>query len=263
MNFNEICQELIRIVKETGEVILAEGKKRELFRPETKGRHDYVTHVDKLAESRLVNELEQLIEGSGFIAEEGSSSRKGEKYNWIIDPIDGTTNFIHGLSPYAISIALMEEKELVMGVVYELGLKECFYAWKGSGAFLNGEKIQVSKVNSINDSLIATGFPYTDFGLMKEFMNSLEYFMENSHGLRRLGSAATDIVYTACGRFDAFYEYGLHAWDVAAAVLILKEAGGISSDFSGGNNYLFGGEIISSNGIVHNEFQKVVYKLMK
>ena len=263
MNLEEVCKQVIDIVKETADLILAEGEKRSGFTPETKGRHDYVTHVDKMAESKLVEELGSLIPESGFIAEEGSSSKKGDVYNWVIDPIDGTTNFIHGLPPYAISVALMEKDELVAGVVYEMGLKECFYAWKDSPAYLNGKEIKVSSVKKVNDSLIATGFPYTNYKYLPEFLESLQYFMENSHGLRRLGSAATDIVYIACGRFDAFYEYGLNPWEVAAAVLILRPAGGFSSDFSGGNNYLFGQEIISSNGTLHSEFQEIIFKIMK
>jgi myo-inositol-1(or 4)-monophosphatase len=263
MNLKEICYQVIDIVKDTAELILTEGEKRSDFNPETKGRHDYVTHVDKMAESKLVEELGGLIPESGFIAEEGSSNKKGDIYNWVIDPIDGTTNFIHGLPPYAISVALMEKDELVAGVVYELGLKECFYAWKGSPAYLNGKEIKVSSVEKVNDALIATGFPYTNYKYLPEFLESLQYFMENSHGLRRLGSAATDIVYIACGRFDAFYEYGLNPWDVAAAVLILNQAGGLSSDFSGGSDYLFGQEIISSNGKLHSEFQEIIFKIMK
>lgn len=263
MNYREICLMVTDIVRQTADLIRKEAKNRSGFDLQSKGRHNYVTYVDTLAEQYLVNRLAMLIKDSGFIAEEGSSTRKGEKYNWIIDPIDGTTNFIHGLPPYAISVALMEEAEIVIGVVYELGLDECFYAWKGSGSYLNGTDIQVSSTPKVNDSLIATGFPYTNFTYLEEFMDSLRYFMENSHGLRRLGSAATDIAYVACGRFDAFYEYGLNPWDVAAATFIVQQAGGRTSDFTGGHDYLFGGEIISSNHNVFEEFQAIVQKLMK
>lgn len=263
LNFENICFKVIETVKDTAILIEQEATKHKNVISETKGRHNYVTSVDKAAEEKIVNELSFLLPEAGFIAEEGTSTKKGEVYNWVIDPIDGTTNFIHGLSPYAISVALMEGDEIVVGVIYELGLKECFYAWKNSSAFLNGEIISVSKAATVNDSLIATGFPYTNYSYMDEFFESMKYFMENSHGLRRLGSAATDIAYVACGRFDGFYEYGLNPWDIAAGILILKQAGGISSDFSGGKNYLFGGEIISSNKMITEEFQREIYKMMK
>jgi myo-inositol-1(or 4)-monophosphatase len=176
--------------------------------------------------------------------------------------LDGTTNFIHGLPPFAISIALLDGSEIVMGVVYEMGLKECFYSWKGGGSYLNGKRISVSKAGKVNDSLIATGFPYYNYTYLDNFMTTVKFFMENSHGLRRLGSAATDIAYVACGRFEAFYEYGLNPWDVAAGIIILEQAGGKVSDFKGGTNYLYGGEIIATNGTIHDEFLRVINRLM-
>ena len=197
------------------------------------------------------------------MAEENSSDKRGVTYNWIIDPIDGTTNFIHGLFPYAISIALQENDEIVVGVVYEAGLDECFYAWKDGGAYLNGQRIRVSEAATVADSLIATGFPYTNFSQMNEFIESLNYFMKNSHGMRRLGSAAADLVYVACGRVDAFYEYDLKPWDVAAGAFIVQEAGGRVSDFAGGNNYLYGRQIIATNALVFDEMYSVVSSFLK
>jgi myo-inositol-1(or 4)-monophosphatase len=262
MNLEKLCGEVRGIVSETASFISLELEKRVELNVEVKGRHNYVTHVDKSAEERLVTGLSALLPESGFIAEEGTSTKRGEKYNWIIDPLDGTTNYIHGLPPYAISVALMADEEIILGVVYEMGLKECFYAWKGSKAYLNGKEIQVSKVDKVNDSLIATGFPYTNFSHLSNFMDTIRFFMENSHGLRRLGSAATDIAYIACGRFEAFYEYGLNPWDVAAGILIVKQAGGKVSDFRGGSDYLFGGEIVISNELVFEEFLEDIKTIM-
>ena len=222
MDLGRICSEVQEIVRDTATFIRKEKEKQRHLDIEVKGRHNYVTSVDKNSERMLVEGLLDLIPESGFIAEEGTANGRKERYNWIIDPIDGTTNFIHGLPPYAISVAFMEYDEIVVGVIYEIGLGECFYAWKDSPAYLNGEVIRVSKAQTVSDSLIATGFPYTNFKLLDQFMNTMIYFMENSHGLRRLGSAATDIAYTACGRFDGFYEYGLNPWDVAAGILILN-----------------------------------------
>jgi len=262
MDLEKLCMEVRGIVAETAAFIRTELDKRVELNVEVKGRHNYVTHVDKGAEEILVRGLAALIPDSGFIAEEGTSTRQGEVYNWVIDPLDGTTNYIHGLPPYAISVALMEGQEIILGVVHEIALDECFYAWKGSKAWLNGKEIHVSKVDKVNDSLIATGFPYTDFSHLTYFMDTIRFFMENSHGLRRLGSAATDIAYVACGRFEAFYEYGLNPWDVAAGIIIVRQAGGKVSDFRGGGNYLFGGEIVISNDLVFDEFLEDVKSIM-
>lgn len=258
----ELCFKVIEIVKETGSYIKNELLNRESLELEVKGRHNYVTHVDKGAEMQLVQKLLPLVAGAGFIAEEGTNTTKGKSYNWIIDPLDGTTNYIHGLPPFAVSVALMKDEDIVLGVIYEIGLDECFYAWKGGGAFLNGKRIRTSKVSKIQDSLLATGFPYTRFEHMDRFVKSMEYFMVNSHGLRRLGSAATDIAYTACGRFEGFYEYGLQPWDVAAGIIILLEAGGKVSDFKGNSDYLFGNEFVASNPLVFREFLQIVSELM-
>jgi len=229
---------------------------------ESKGKNDFVTQFDKEAECRLVAGLEKILPESGFIAEEGTSTKKGKRFNWIIDPIDGTTNFIHGLFPYAISVGLMEDDRMVAGVVYEAGLDECFYAWDGAPAMLNNKEIKVSQKPKVADSLIATGFPYTNFSLMEEFMLSLDYFMKNSHGMRRLGSAAADLAYLACGRFDAFYEYDLKPWDVAAGAFIVIQAGGKVADFSGGRNYIFGRQIMASNAVIFDEFSTHVQRYL-
>ena len=258
MDLKTLCNQVCELSKETGEYILGELPKFKTDSVESKSLHNFVTHVDKTSEARIVKKLSELLPDAGFIAEEGTSTVRGDRYNWVIDPLDGTTNFIHGLPPFAVSIALMEKDEVILGVVHEVISKETFYAWKGSPAFLNGAEIKVSKVTSVKDSLIATGFPYTEFNRIKPFMQSLEFLFTNSHGVRRLGSASVDMVYLACGRFEAFYEYGLSPWDVAAAVLIVKQAGGQISDFKGGNDYIFGKEIIVTNSGIFDEFSKII-----
>ncbi len=263
MNLEKLCNDVRELVLKTADFIHAERESHKSLRLESKGKSNFVTHVDKGAEEMLVEGLSKLIPESGFIAEEGTRDIRGKEYNWIIDPIDGTTNFIHGVFPFAISVGLMKNEEIILGVIYELGLKECFYAWKDSPAYLNGEVIRVSTTPSVQDSLIATGFPYTNFAYFEEFLRSVSYFMEHSHGLRRLGSAATDIAYVACGRYDSFYEYGLSPWDVAAGVLIVRQAGGKVSDFTGGDDFLFGGEMIATNAKTWQEFQETIMKLMK
>lgn len=262
MDLRKICGEAVEIVKHIGDFIATERTKFSMDKVEEKGQHNFVSYVDKEAESRLVGELKSILPQAGFIAEEGTVKYQEKIYNWIIDPLDGTTNFIHGSPPYAISVALMQEKEVILGIVYEIVMSELFYSYKGAGAFLNGEEIHVSKTKTVAESLIATGFPYNNFTRLESFLHSLEYFFLNTHGVRRLGSAATDLAYVACGRYDTFYEYNLNPWDVAAGAFIVQQAGGRVSDFRGNNNYIFGNEIVASNSAVFDEFQRKVGEYM-
>ena len=263
MQYQKICFDAMEVVKKGAVYVRERHEHRKALNIQEKGKQNFVTEVDKEAEQILVSGLSALLPESGFIAEEGTSNKRGEIYNWVIDPVDGTTNFIHGVYPFAISVGLTEKDEVVAGIIYEFGLDEFFYAWKGGGAWLNGDPIQVSEVPTIGQALIATGFPYTNFTYLKEFMNSMDYFMKNSHGLRRLGSAATDIAYVACGRYDGFYEYGLNPWDIAAGILLVREAGGEVSDFNGHKEPLFSEEIICSNRNSYTEFQEIIHKIMK
>lgn len=262
MDLSMLTQKVCEVAKKTGGFIRNESAKFTVEKVESKGVHNFVTYVDKNSEKQIITELEALLPEAGFIAEEGTSTKKGDTYNWIIDPLDGTTNFIHGLPPFAVSIALMQENEIVLGVVYEVMLNECFYAWKNGGTWLNGRKVSVSGGATLNESLIATGFPYTNYKKIDPFMKSIEHFLRESHGIRRLGSAATDLAYVACGRFETFYEYGLNPWDVAAGCLLITEAGGRVSDFSGKDNYLFGGEMVAGNPQVFDEFLAIVSKYL-
>lgn len=254
MDLANVCRKVQELAIQVGDFIREEKNKISSEMIEVKGLNNFVTYVDKTSEQRLTEGLVNIIPESGFIVEENTINKQGMKYTWIIDPLDGTTNFIHGLPPFAISIALMVENEIVLGVVYEISLNECFYAWANGKAYLNKKEIRVSNAESVDDSLIGTGFPYYEFKRLSPFLSSLEFFMKNSHGVRRLGSAATDLAYVACGRFDAFYEYNLNSWDVAAGALIVKQAGGKVSDFIGGDNYIFGKEIIATNHFIFKEF---------
>ncbi len=267
MNLNvaeleKICHQVRDLALEVGDFIRKESKVFSSGKIETKGVHNYVTYVDKGAEEKLTKGLSTFLPGTGFITEEKTTKQVTKEYTWIIDPLDGTTNFIHGLPPYSISIALMHENKIVLGLILEVVNGECFYAWESGPAMMNGNEITVSSIGSIKDALIATGFPYTDFERFGPFMDSLMYFMRNTHGVRRLGSAAIDLAYLACGRLDAFWEYSLNPWDVAAGALIIEQAGGRVADFSGGANYLFGKEIIATNALIYNEFLNVVKRFM-
>ena len=259
MNLEQLCNKVCECVLETVEMI---RKERETFSAESgvevKGHSNFVTYIDKLSEKKLVGHLSDLLPEAGFIAEEGTSIKKGEVYNWVVDPIDGTTNFIHGLTPHAISVALMRDQEVVIGVVCEISQGELFYAWEGSKAYLNHKEISVTSFQEHTSALIATGFPYTSFNKMEMYQHCLRELMEKTGGVRRLGSAAIDICYVACGRFEAFWEYGLHPWDVAAGILILKQAGGKVSDFDGNDDYIFNGEIIATNASYFGKFYEIV-----
>lgn len=261
INLQHICQQVCEISKEAGKFILNERSVFSADKIETKGVNDFVSYVDKSAEEMIVKLLSEVLPEAGFITEEKTINKLAEEYNWIIDPLDGTTNYIHGLSPFAVSIALKQNNNLVVGVVYEVSLNECFYAYKGGGAYLNGNPIKVSQAPDIQSSLIATGFPYTEFSNMQPFMDSLDYLFKNSHGVRRIGSAATDLAYVAAGRFDLFYESNLNPWDVAAGALIVNEAGGKVTDYTDGENFVFGKQIIASNALNHQEFINLAAQL--
>jgi myo-inositol-1(or 4)-monophosphatase len=258
MNFEIICKEVCEIAKEAGAFLKSEVSKIREADIETKGLHDFVTYVDKNSEKLIITRLSEIIPEAGFIAEEKTVTNKSDKYNWIVDPLDGTTNFIHGLPCYSVSIALMNETNVVIGVVYEVNLDECFYAWENSPAYMNGKEIKVSEKNKISDALLATGFPYYDYSLLNNYLHLFKHFLKNSHGIRRLGSAAVDLAYVACGRFEGFFEYGLQSWDVAAGSFIIKQAGGKVHDFKGGDDFIFGREILASNSAIAEEFIGVI-----
>lgn len=261
-DLKELCLAAKQLINDTGIFLKEERKSFQSEKIEVKGKSDYVTYLDKASEERLVKGLSKLLPEAGFIAEEGTSDKKGDVYNWIIDPIDGTTNFIHGLTPHAISVALMRDKTLVLGIIHEISHGETFYAWEGSKAYLDGEEISVSTAATHNEALVATGLPFTNFSQRDKFMTALTFFMENTQGIRRMGSAAIDLAYVACGRFDGFWEYGLHPWDIAAGIFLIQQAGGKVSDFELEDDYLFSGNVIAANGNYFDTFSKVVNSKM-
>ncbi|MCR8556309.1 inositol monophosphatase [Mucilaginibacter sp. BJC16-A38] len=261
--FDQLTDKVIEIAKEAGSFIREQRKTFSVDKIEIKGLNDLVSYVDKTAEEMIVIGLQNILPEAGFITEEKTINKTGERYNWIIDPLDGTTNFIHGLPVYSVSIALQEYDELVIGVVYEVNQDECFYAWQGSAAYLNGNVINTSDSPDIGKSLLATGFPYYDFSKQAAYINLFTELMKSCHGLRRLGSAAVDLAYTACGRFDAFYEYNLNPWDIAAGVLIVRQAGGDVVNFKGGEEVLQTRELLATNGKITGELLTAIDKHFK
>ncbi len=259
-DYQTLTLQVADIAKEAANFIRQHAGKLAAGDIEHKGLHDMVSFVDRGAEMQIKQALSQLLPESGFIAEE-SGTTLASTFNWIIDPLDGTTNFVHGIPVYSVSIALQEDSEIVSGVVLEVNTGECFYAWKNGQAMLNGKPIRVSEAAALNDSLIATGFPYHDFSRMQPYLQLFDRLMRQSRGIRRLGSAAVDLAYVACGRFEVFYEYGLHPWDVAAGAFIVERAGGRLSGFDGSAEVIFGKDIIASNGLVHEEMLSLTKNL--
>lgn len=257
-DYSDICSQVITVCREAQSFIEKHRYKIQSSDIETKSLNSLVSFVDKGAEEILVKGLKLILPEAGFIAEEETETQRGDRFNWIVDPLDGTTNFLHGLPVFAISVALAEQDEIKVGVIIEIGQNECFHAWENGGSFLNDQPIFVNKTSNLSDTLIATGFPYYNFERTDEFFAILKSFMHKTRGVRRMGSAATDLAYVACGRFDAFFEYGLNPWDVAAGVLLVKEAGGKVSDYKGGDKYLFGDEIAASSSEIYTLFMEVL-----
>lgn len=264
MDFNEISLQLATVARRAGQFIRQESATFTRSHIESKGVHDLVSYVDKETEKLLVAGLREVLPEAGFITEEGTEgAHQAEEFNWIIDPLDGTTNFVHGLPVYSVSVGLIRGQELVAGVVYEVVRDECFRAAKGAGAFCNEVPIHVSDVPDLNNALIATGFPYTDFGLMGDYLQVLGSFMRKSHGVRRLGSAAVDLAYVAAGRFEGFFEFNLNSYDVAAGLLLVTEAGGRTTEFLQDGDPLFGRQVVASNDHVHQEMQATIREYWK
>ncbi len=264
LNLPFLREEVSQLAEKVAEFIYKEAQDFDKDDIEVKSFNSLVSYVDKEAEKRIVERLRELLPQAGIIAEEGTGTPKEEGFNWIIDPLDGTTNFVHGIPVYSISIALAltqgNKTEILVGIVYEVNRKECFAAHQNGGATLNGKKITVSGEKELGKSLLATGFPYEDFDRIEDYLFMMGKMMKAAHGLRRLGSAAVDLAFVAAGRFEGYFEYNLNAWDVAAGALLVKEAGGIVSDFEGNeivDNYVFGRQIIAATNI-HSQIVELV-----
>jgi myo-inositol-1(or 4)-monophosphatase len=231
------------------------GKAREIV---FKGAVDIVTNFDKRSQEIICEYLSSRFPDHDLLAEEGLHLDRGSDFCWIIDPIDGTTNYAHNFPVFCVSIALENKGEIVVGVIYDPLREEMFYATKEGGAFLNGEKISVSCVAELQKSLLATGFPYDVWESQINNLDHFTNFITRVQAIRRCGSAAIDLCYIACGRFDGFWELKLNPWDIAAGVLIVTEAGGSMSDFQGKKFSIYGDESLASNGLIHEQMIKVL-----
>jgi myo-inositol-1(or 4)-monophosphatase len=258
VNLIQIEKDVIDLCTSVADFIRKESLHFDHSRIEQKGSFsNLVSYVDKESERKLVTSLKEILPGSGFLAEEGSDSKGENEYQWIIDPLDGTTNFLHGVPIFAISVALLRQEKPVLGVVYEVSHSECFHAIENGKAYCNYAEIRVSPISTLSESLLATGFPYYHTEKKDQYLDIIKTFLEKTHGIRRLGSAAIDLAYVACGRLEGFFEYDLKAWDVAGGTFILQQAGGKVTDFSGGSNFLYGGELCAA-GNIHGEMLQVI-----
>ncbi len=255
MILDNICRSVINTAKLAGDFALSEIDAINPEQVQSKGGRDLVTHIDHSCERRIVAALSRLIPEAGFITEEDTTDIGKKELTWIVDPLDGTTNFVHGIPFFSVSIALMMQDKIVLGVVYNPGLDECFHSYEGGGVYLNDNPIRVSNTVSLGDAMIATGFPYDVPDDIFRYLELLRVLITHSHGVRRFGSAAIDLAYVACGRFDAFYETGLNPWDVAAGTFLVNQAGGEVTDFSGNiNGFLFGKELLACNKALYPRF---------
>ncbi len=258
MNYQKISAAAEQVVMQAGAFIRGEFGKVSQQSIEEKSVNQLVSYVDRSAEEMLVKGLGQLVPEATFLTEEATIAAENSDLQWIIDPLDGTTNFLHGIPTFAVSVALRQAADIVVGIVYEVNEDECFLAWKGGGAWLNGERIQVGTAQNIAQALIGVGFPVDNFSRLNPMLKAASHLIQHSRGVRRIGSAATDLAYVACGRYDAFFEYNLNPWDVAAGILLVQEAGGQLTDFTGTDHFLFGREMLATNRNIHEAILSVI-----
>ena len=245
---------------------IAERRKFSLSQVERKHAHDYVSYVDKGSETRIVTALRQLLPEAGFITEEGSAGHDREQLVWVIDPLDGTTNFIHQYAPYAVSIALMQGRSVILGVVYEICADECYYeicadecyyAWKDGGAHLNGEPIHVSQ-QRLEDALLCLQLPYNSEAYKPQAKHFIDTFYGRAASIRMNGSAAMSLCYVAAGRLDGYAEQYIGQWDYMAGSLIVMEAGGTVTDYSGSAEFTQGNSVVATNGIIQQDLLNAI-----
>jgi len=247
----------VKAARRAGQVISRASLDISQLKVSTKQQSDYVTEVDKLAESAIIEMLHETYPGHAILAEESGSSGQSE-FLWIIDPLDGTTNFIHGLPQYAVSIALAHKGVLTHAVVYDTNRNELFTASKGSGAYLNDKRLRVSKRSKLDEALIGTGFPYRSFDHIDAYLAIFRELTQKTAGLRRPGAATLDLAWVAAGRLDGFWEFGLSPWDMAAGALLISEAGGLVGDLTGEPNYMASGNIVGATPKVFSQLLQLM-----
>jgi myo-inositol-1(or 4)-monophosphatase len=226
----------------------------------SKRKNDFVSEVDHAAEEAIIGVLRDAYPEHGFLAEESGETESEREYVWVIDPLDGTTNFLHGVPQYCVSIALLQKGVAQQAVVFDPNRNELFTASKGAGAYLNDRRIRVSRLDRVDEALVGTGFPFREMGNIDEYLRMMKNVMAGTAGLRRPGAAALDLAWVAAGRFDAFWEIGLSPWDMAAGALLVREAGGLVADLGGNEGFMESGRVVASNGKIFAAFLKLLHQ---
>jgi len=247
----------VRSVREGGRIILMYFSQLDRLEYSSKGRNDFVSQADIETERAVLDVLTRAYPEHGIVAEE-SGNREGSEYTWVIDPLDGTTNFLHGFPMFAVSVGVMRGQVLEHGVVYDPLHDEMFTASRGEGAQLNGKRIRVSTTRQLAPALLGTGFPFRDLEIIEPWMRSFQNLLPKTAGIRRAGAAALDLAYVAAGRLDGFWELGLKPWDMAAGALLIREAGGLMSDVSGGQGFMESGNLVAANPYIFEDLRKIV-----
>ena len=253
----ELTQAVCKVARKAGAYIREERSKFSLDRVERKHAHDYVSYVDKGSERLIVSALRELLPKAGFITEEGLAGHDAEQLLWVVDPLDGTTNFIHQYAPYAVSIALLQGKEVLVGVVYEICADECFYAWKGGGAFADGTRLHVGS-QQMQDALLCLQLPYNSAAYKPVIKRLIDRLYGNVGSIRMCGSAAMALCYVAAGRLDGYAEQYIGQWDYMAGSLIVMEAGGTVTDYSGSSDFTQGNSVVATNGLIQQDLLAVI-----
>ena len=264
-NLEQITRLVCQVAREAGAYIRKERASFSVEKVERKHAHDYVSYVDKGSETFIVSKLREIVPEAGFITEEGTTKKEegsaispqNSDLTWVVDPLDGTTNFIHGFAPYAVSIALCKGREIVVGVVYEIVSDECFYAWKDGKAWVNEAPLHVGK-SEINDALLCLQLPYNSDAYKPVIKRLIDRFYGNVGSIRMIGSAAIALCYVAAGRLDAYAERYIGQWDYMAGALIVKEAGGCVTNYDGEDYFMEGDSVVATNGVVHQALQDAV-----
>ncbi|PPD05697.1 MAG: inositol monophosphatase [Methylobacter sp.] len=247
----------VRAARNAGDIILRSSENVEHLRVSQKGKNDFASEIDEKAEREIINVIKAAYPDHSILAEE-SGLHEGNDFVWVIDPLDGTTNFLHGFPQYAVSIALKYRGRLEVGVIFDPMRNELFTALRGGGAMLNNRRLRVTTQNSLRGALIGTGFPFKNLQYLDAYLGMFKALSTDSAGIRRAGAAALDLAYLAAGRLDGFWEIGLHEWDMAAGILLIKEAGGVVTDFSFNDNYLESGNVIAANPKMHQMMYKCI-----
>lgn len=247
----------VRAARSAGRILMRYYEHTESLKVDQKSRNDFVSEVDRQAEQVIIHELRSKFPNHAILAEE-TGSHRGDDYQWVIDPLDGTTNYLHGVPQFSISIALKYKGKLEHGLVYDPLREEMYSASRGDGAQLNDRRLRVTQRTSLEGALLGTGFPFRDQRFLKAYLGMLEALMKDTAGIRRPGSAALDLAYVAAGRTDGFWELGLSQWDIAAGALLVREAGGVVSDIGGGDRFLDCGNVVAAGIKVHGAILNAV-----